>query len=487
MLHKNISTVKDFVRIWFYWKNWAILAAIVPIVFIMGFAYICQPLYESSAKIVVLPQTSESAIISAAKENYAIVPVSTQDITTEIEIMTSDDVYKKTVQSFLDEGAKMKLHRDEKNMLKTITAPVLSSINTLLLSLKLVETISPFDASVHLLASSLTIEPIAGSNIISLKLRAESPHLAANVLKRFLHIYMSHHNQVFIRKDGFDFYANQTKSYLEQLDTTENELNTFKQQHDIINVDLQNEKMVSRITELEQQLQQLDVAYDEAQSRIELLHTALESSNDDIILLPDMHMSSILQNIEQEIASLHIQKNEILKKYTLQSREYKDIIKHIALLKKERKNEIERTLKSEMLELTTLETKKHSLRIHLKAEKKKLFDLNKQRIKFANLQQYADLQQRNYITYASKAYTAQMHSDQIDHNITNVSIADDADIPASIAFPNRMVLLFISLILSTIVLCITPFMLEISDHRLKNLSDIETLLELPVICAYRKS
>ena len=66
----------------------------------MLFSYIYTPYYEATAKIVLLPKTSVGEIISAGAEDDRVFPVSIEDINTEIELLTSDDVLRDTVKSF---------------------------------------------------------------------------------------------------------------------------------------------------------------------------------------------------------------------------------------------------------------------------------------------------------------------------------------------------------------------------------------------------
>ena len=98
---------------------------------------------------------------------------------------------------------------------------------------------SGFEANVALLRNSITIKPVALSNIIIISLEAQSPKAAAVVLNRLLDFYIRHHNEVFTKDEGADFYSDQAQRFQEKLQVAEEELREYRSQWNIVDLEAQ--------------------------------------------------------------------------------------------------------------------------------------------------------------------------------------------------------------------------------------------------------
>ena len=98
----RLSSARDFFRVWFLWKRQAWLVFVLTVLVIMSFSYMYTPDYESIAKIMLLPRTSEGMVVSTSTEEEKVAPIGMEDINSEIELLTSDDVLRATVSSFMN-------------------------------------------------------------------------------------------------------------------------------------------------------------------------------------------------------------------------------------------------------------------------------------------------------------------------------------------------------------------------------------------------
>lgn len=146
----RLSSARDFFRVWFYWKNYAVLIFIIIVLIIMGFAYTVSPSYTTTAKILILPRTGEGVVISSGQEDARITQVSQQDINTEMELLTSDEVIRETISSFISEGQGLGLRVDKNKWYEKVIAHIKSAIGNTLIFLKLVDKLSGFEANVAL-------------------------------------------------------------------------------------------------------------------------------------------------------------------------------------------------------------------------------------------------------------------------------------------------------------------------------------------------
>ena len=269
MVLTGLASTRDVVRTWFFWKTQALVVLAIIVGVVMAFSYLITPEYDSTAKILVLPRTSEGLIVPAAMQKPQIAPVSPEDVNTEMELLTSDAVVRETVKSFGKES--MGLRTAEMQWYDKIGDSIKKVIGGILVFLKLTEKLSPFEANVELLKNSLTVEPAVMSNIILVTLRAESPKAAETVLNRLLQIYIRHHSDVFSKTEGLQFYRDQEIEYRKKLKIAEEKLNAFHDRWNIVELKTENEANVQLLSDLTNDLKHLEVACDAARLKIELI------------------------------------------------------------------------------------------------------------------------------------------------------------------------------------------------------------------------
>lgn len=474
----RLSSSRDFFRIWFFWKNYAILVFLIIVGIIMGYAYIATPLYETNAKILILPRTGEGVVISSGKEEARITQVSHMDINTEIELLTSEDVIRETISSFLTEGKGLGLRVEKTKWYEIAINQIKNAINQTFIFLKLKDRVSNFDAKVALLTDSIEVEPVALSNIILVTLEAENRRVAAVVLNRLLDIYIKHHNEVYTKDEGAGFYSDQAQKFRKKLESKETQLKEFQKKWHIVDLEAQNQANIARLTELSRNLQLIEVSITEIESKIKMLKAGLENG---IIVTREMKKIPAIMELEKALVPLYLKRSEILKTYTKSSREYLNTDRQIKTIQEEIRNEVKKAIATEELEIESLRIKKAFLNQKMAEIQKSADEISYKEKKLKEIQREVALLQKNYMLYASKKEDAIIFTDRKRRNLTNVSIADRAEIPPKPSFPKRVLFLIISFIIGFSAALGTPFMLEFIDHRIKFSHDVEEILSLPVI------
>lgn len=479
----KLGSTRDFFRIWFLWKKQAILTFFLIVGVVMIFSYVYPATYISSAKIVLLPRTSEGAIISTKANEDRIATASLEDINTEIELLTSDQVIVETVRSFAQQGG-MALTSPEDDWLDLILAPIKTAINEVLIFLRLKERLSPFDSNVLLLKNSLEAEPIARSNIILVSLTSEVPAAAKKVLDRLLDIYIKHHNETFTKEDGVQFFDEQSAKYRKSLEESEKKLSEFQKHWNIVDMKRQKEADISMLSDLEQELKQVEILASEVESKVALLGKGLEGNKNEILITKEMRTIPAIVELEKSIVPLLVKRNETLTLFTPSSREYQDIRVQIAALRQEVRNEVRKAVQTEKLELEALQTKAQSIKSKIAQLQDKANLLGEKEGTLADLQREVELQRNNYMLYSAKAEDARIYSERNRLDLANVGMADKASIPVKPDFPNRLVMLVLSLLAGSIAAVGMPFVMEFMDHRIKSANAVEDLLSLPVVCSF---
>ena len=482
MALKNLTTMRDFLWIWFFWKTQAVLTFLTIVVIAVIFSYIITPKYESTAKILILPKTSEGSIITAGKDETRIAQVSPEDINTEIELLTSDAVIKDTVRSF--GNGSMDLREQTTGWHKKIVAFIMKQLNEVLIFLGLKTRLSPFDSNVQLLENSLEVEPAVLSNIVVATLRAENAKAASVVLNRLLEVYIKHHDEAFTKTESIAFFQDQTTKYRKELLAAETKLKNFKETWDIVDIEKQNEASLELIANLEQELKLLEISCDEIENRISVLRDPLRGNRNETAITKEMRTIPAIVELEKGLVPLLIRRSEVLKSFTPSSREYGNINSQIEILRKEIRNEAAKALRTDELELDSLHAKQKSLEEKIDTLRKRTSFLSQKKMDLKELEREIELYSKNYMLYASKTEDARIYGERQKRDLANVSIVDRATVSAEPVFPRRLIILVVSIFVGFFAALGMPFLLEALDRSLKTAKDVEEQLDLPVICSF---
>jgi uncharacterized protein involved in exopolysaccharide biosynthesis len=351
-----------------------------------------------------------------------------------------------------------------------------------LIALKLIDPLPLFESNVTLLKKSMKVEPVAMSSIILVSLRAESPKVAEVVLNRLLDIYIRYHNDVLTKEEGIQFFSDQANEFRRNLEIYERKLQQFQRDSNIVDLKSQNEANIELLSDLKKSLRLIEISYDEAKSRIEMLQNTILKNNE-IVITKEMRTIPAIVELERGLVPLLIKRSEIKKHFTQTSREYSDVVEQIGLLRNDINNEIKKAIKTDQLELESLAIKKKSLQKKINDLNAEAANLNQKEKTLKDLKRQIALYNKSYLLYASKTEDARIYSERKKRDLANVSIASTANIPVKPAFPNRLLMLIISVFVGFFVSLGLPFFLEFLDHRIKTANDVENILSLPVVCS----
>lgn len=478
----RIRSTRDFFRIWFFWKKPAIAVFFAIIGLVMLYSYLTTPIYESTAKILLLPKTSEGQIISTSRALDKVFTVSSKDVNTEMELIYSNTVLENTVKAFENGG--MSLEKKDKPFYQKLTKLLKKGFNGFLTIIGLKESLNPFQRKVQELKNALDVKYTDKSNILFVSLKAEDPKAAATILNKLLEIYIQHHDRVFTKEGGVQFYNDQAKKFAKKLEEAEINLKAFQKKHGIIDLKTQNEANIALLAEFNRMLKELEIKYAERKTRINLLKKALKMNKEEILITREMRTIPSIVELEKSLVPLIVKRTEIEKSFTPMSREYQDMNNQIKSVQKDILKEVERAIKTDQLELASLKSKMKTLHTKIAELKKKAIDLDQQERKLRELQRQVELYRKNYMLYASKTEDARIYTERAKRNLANVSIADRASVPSQPVFPRRILMFFVSTFFGLIAALALPFTLEALDRKLKTASDAEELLGLPVICSF---
>jgi len=470
----TLKSTRDFARIWFFWKTPAIFLFCFIVVSICLYSFTQTPVYETSAKILLLPTTNDGLVVSAGQgqRQYDIQRVTPSEINTEIELIKSKEVlnrteafFGKTIQESRDLTAKKGLFDKLKFTKKT---PLVNGKKQ------------------KSLFTSMNIEPIFTSNMISVSLESHDQYQVAEILNTLLEVYIKYHKTMYSFEESEEFYAEQQQYYGVKLEAAKSKLKQYNANNSIVNMDSQIQANIGLITEFTAQLGNLEINIAEYEAKMKMLKAGLDVKGDKITISKEMRSMPVIVALAQGLVPLLIKRTEISKTFTKESREYQQINSQIEMLRQEIKNESLTAARTDYMETVTLKVKKEALEKRLTLLKDQIKNFEQKKQELNSLELDVSIAQKNYLLYGSKSADSRLYAKRDKSNLSNVVVAEPAITPTKAKSPNKLLAFEVAIFLGLFAAFILPFILETIDQKLKTADDIENYLSLPVVCSYNE-
>jgi uncharacterized protein involved in exopolysaccharide biosynthesis len=281
-----------------------------------------------------------------------------------------------------------------------------------------------------------------------------------------------------------DFFLSQIDDVQSDLEHWQTKRNEFLNQEKFFGIIEQSRHILGRIGIIEGELVQLESDISVQISRVDDLAALSRQSGEELEKALALRTSQhtihmvLVEGIKLKLQTLSMQQEEMRQKYTEKHPEAMAVEKQIAELRNDLKREIENMYRIEQQELEALYSRKASLtselataRSQLEALPDKERELNRMDTIIANLKaKYELLLKRQSETDIALAGRSRW----------DVTILSNASPPYS-KKTSDYVRLALGPILSIVVGLGLAFFLESLDHSVKNMSEAEEYLELPVL------
>src|SRR6266576_925761 len=429
--------------------------------------------YESRMKILVKNQRVDVAITPEATSAAAAVDgeVSESAINSEIELLTSRDlltqVAKETGLGQLGSAMFWKRSMSEPERI---------------------------EKAANDLAKELMIAPVKKANVISISYSADSPEVAAAVLKKLGDLYLEKHLKLHHPTGASDFFKEKADQYQTQLHDSEKQLTNFQQDNRLVVLAQQKDLTLQKTAEAKAKLLESETAFNEATNRIKRIEQQLTTTPKRIVTqsksIPAQYSAERLNTMMVELQN---RRTQLLTKFRPDDRLVREVDAQIrttkeALAKAESQtateqqtdlNPLRQTLETEYsrarLEQTGAQARRDTLAAQLRDYEGSLRKWEGDTTKHNDLQRQVKEAEENYQLYAKKREEARI-ADELDRQkITNVSIAEAATVAQIPSSPNRPVNLILGIVLAGVLSLGTVFSAEMLSDAVHSPRQLEAL------------
>jgi len=412
--------------------------------------------YESRMKILVkntrsdVPITPERTTGTAG--TYFENEVSENQINSEIELLTSDDLLNQVVteSSLYGQTSSLMTRLGLRDAPRTQAAQV--------------------ETARTQLAKDLVITPVKKANIIEVKYTSPSPELAAAVLQKVQSLYLEKHVKLHRPPGTHDFFKTQADQAEGALRESEKQLSAFQQSMNVVSLTQQKEQTVQKLTEARSKSLETQTALREVNDRIAKIQQQLESVQPRIVTqsraLPNQFSTERLNTMMVELQN---KRTQLLTKFRADDRLVKEVDQQIKTTRTAMEKASRETATEQSTDLNplrqTLETEQARARIDQAGALGRLEMVARQvgeyegqlsrlegiTAEYENLNRKVKENSENYQLYKKKEEEARI-TDELDQNkITNVSVAEAPIRPQLPVRPNRPMNLLLGLFLGVLL------------------------------------
>ena len=429
--------------------------------------YLMPNEYESRMKILVkntrsdVPITPEQTVGTTG--NFLDNDVSENQINSEIELLTSEDLLKQVATECGLYGTGSSLS----SKLGLNEAPRSQATQV--------------EEAAKQLAKDLVITPVKKANIIEVKYASKSPEKAAAVLRKIGDLYLEKHVKLHRPPGTYEFFKTQADQSEAQLQDSEKRLSSFQQSMNVVSLTQQKDQTVLKLTEAKSKLLDTETLLREVSDRIAKVQQQLETLAPRVVTqrraLPNQYSAERLNTL---IVELQNKRTQLLTKFRADDRLVKEVDQQlkntrVALDKASKEtateqstdlNPLRQTLEAE-LSRDKVDQAGAAGRHEMLVGQVKDYETQLSRLEGITAE-YEDLSRQkkesgdNYQLYKKKEEEARI-TDELDQSkITNVSVAEapvQSQIPVKPNRPLNMILgVFLGVLLSIGSVVIAEFL-----------------------------
>jgi succinoglycan biosynthesis transport protein ExoP len=473
-----LPTTRDLVGIGFR-QRWLIATIFVLVFSAIGLSGFWVPKYDAQIKIMVRTNRPEALIGSSANQSQLINDqVSQEEINSEVELLNSEDLLRKVALSTGLAGPQS-AGDDRGNEVRIARA-------------------------VRMLSSSLTIEPLRRSNVISVRYSSQSPELAKSVLESLASAYVEKHLEVHQSNDEFKFFDQQMDQYQHGVTQADKDLNDFTKSTGVVSAQIERDGDLTQANEFASKAAEAQTALQETEQRISVLTKQLQSMQPRVrTVVRTADNSQLLEQLKGTLLNLQLKRTELLTKFDPSYRLVQEVDQQIGDTKSAIEAAENRPIREEssdqnpdylfvQSELTKAQADLVGLKeraqaaasvaaqYHSSAER-----LGQQEIQEQNLERAAKTQTDNYLLYQQKREEARINDALDQRGILNVALAEHPIVPA-LPEKSPFRLAFLTIFIAGALSLTTGVVVDFVDPTFRTPDELANYLDMPVLAALPK-
>lgn len=322
---------------------------------------------------------------------------------------------------------------------------------------------------------TLEARPSRGSNVINLSYTGADPNFAATIVNAFVKAYLDVNMQLRTdpAKQYIRFFDSNGKQLREQLEVAQARLSDFQQRQSIVVTDERLDVEMSRLNELSSQVVLMQSTVADSVSR----QAAVNAQGDKT---QDVMMNPLVSTLKSSLVQQENQLEQLSTKLGDEHPQVQELRNGIADLRKRLDNEVRRVSASFGINNSVNVAREAQIKASLEAQRAKVLKMKAVRDQAAMLQRDADNAQRAYEGVMLRQNNSNLESKAFLDNVAALEYATAPSVPSG---PRVLYNIGLGGVAGVALAVAFALLFERIDRRLRTVSEIEPLTQLPSIGA----
>ncbi len=436
--------------------------------------------YKAETKLLVKRERVDPVISPQSNTPMTVHDtVGEEEINSELELITSQDVLQKVVSAG---------NLDRKKALSSILHPWQTQQNRT-------------DKAIADLRSELQLEVLKKTNVISISYESKDPKLAQKVLATLDDAYLQKHLDIHHPSGQFEFFDQQAEKYRLDMLAAEAKLKQFAGEQGGVAPATMRDMTLQKLADFKSSLSTTRASIAESQRRIADLEKQAQQIPARLTTQKKLtDNAQVLENLKASLLTLENKRTELLTKYQPTYPLVLEVDKQLsdtrqALAKEEAspvkeevtdQNQTYTWISGELAkakaDLAGYQAREIALSSVITTYESQSKDLEQQGIQQGDLMRTAKEDETNYLLYTKKKEEARIE-DALDRNrLLNVSIVENPSLPS---IPTRSPLLFalVGVLLAAAISLGVVFAIDYADQSFRTPSEVLSELRIPVLAS----
>ena len=478
---------EDEIDLRHYWYvlnkyKWPILGlTLVVAILTTLYAYNIEPTYRATATLLI--ETQPEKVVSI-EEVYGAPGSNTQYFETQNHILQSRELAKKVIDDLhinkhpeFDPTVEKKGFHLSLNPLNWIPRDWLPGKDS--------NAGAPSDhqlrnAIVNNFMAHLDVTPVRNSQLINISFDAHDPELAAEVPNELARTYIDSvlEGRLGVTKQAADWIVQRLAGLRDNMDKSEAALQAFLNKENLVDVEGVNTMATKELKDLSTELMSARkdlTEYEEISRHLaDLQGQPLEAYES----IPAVLKDPTVQAAKGQLITAQLKVSELSKRYGPKHPKMIAAIDELASTKKNLDAAIKNVISSIRKEYAIARSNVRELERQMLSSREQVKDINSKESTLHKLQRDVDTNRQLYDMFLTRYKETNIAGDL---KSANARVVDPAVVPTVPYKPNKKMILLIAVFISLTCGAVIAFLIEALDNTIKDSSDVERLLLLPVL------
>lgn len=473
MNERRDTGLRDVLTVLFKHKQKIIITFLAVVIVITGGTFLMSPTYEAKSSLLVKFGREYLYTPEVGEGRPTPMAISQEELlNSEVQILSNRDIIEKVITSL---GAK--------NLYPGLTT---------------FRGVAKMDAAINEFRKNLNAEPVKKSNVIQVAFQHSNPELSAKAVNLLVDLFRDKHLQIYADPKS-SFLQTQLTAYHARLKDAEEKLEAFKQEHKVFSLDEQRGLLIRQRMEASNADRDAENKIGEATKKIDSLKAQMRVVPKNVPVTSEKERFRTVDDADSQLLTLRLREQQLLEKYTPESRLVVNLRKEIAVLEDYLKRqkasdarkvvsgrnpvyeEMEKELVKSQAELASLASRRASLRAQMGSLDTEIRTLDAKGSQLHALKRDVTLNEKNYQTYLDRTEEARISDTMNRQKMANVTVIQQATVPTEPIRPRTGYNFVLALVLGSISGLGLAFFSEYAGQHISTPESAEKRLEVPVL------